>query len=88
MNVLMVINSFQLGGAEKVSYDLAKKLQEFENCNIYICAMGGVENPLEKQIFSKLSKEGLTCFSLNKPRKKGRLQCIFSLNIWRRKMKQ
>lgn len=79
MNVLILINSFRLGGAEKLSYDLCRQLRAISGCNTYLCAMGAVESNLEREIYSRLRDEGISCYSLKKPKMKGRIRCIFEL---------
>lgn len=79
MNVLVLINSFNLGGAEKLSYDLAKKLSLFSDLNVYLCCMSAVENATCESIINSFVHTGVKCMSLDKPRQSGRLKVLCSL---------
>lgn len=81
MNILFLINSFRLGGAEKLSYDIVQDLQNYENCTVYLCAMGKIETELEKNILKNLKDKKIKCLSLNKPRQKGRIKALHNLNL-------
>lgn len=49
MNILIIINSFRLGGAEKLCYDLAHKLSQKPGINVFLYSIGKVESDLEKK---------------------------------------
>lgn len=79
MNVLIIINSFRLGGAEKVCYDLALKLSEKPNVNVFLYSVGKVETALEKELFNKFEKTLVSVGSFNKPYKRQRLRTALKI---------
>ena len=79
MNVLILINSFKLGGAEKLSYDIAKKLEDYSDCHVFLCSMSSVKDELDQKIFQSFEDTKVTCLSLNKPKQKGRVKVILAL---------
>lgn len=74
MNVLIIINSFRLGGAEKLCYDLAKELYKKNNLHIYLYSIGKVSNDLEFTIFNNMKSLGIQVGSFNKPFKRERIK--------------
>lgn len=79
MNILFLINSYRLGGAEKLTYDYARIMSEKRGCNVFLCSIGSVGTKTEIEIFNELSKQGIKCFSLDKVSKKNRLKTIIKL---------
>ncbi len=78
MNVMLLINSFNLGGAEKLAYDLAK---EFVNAGIcvYLTSMGSIKTPLEHRLEKEMRQAGVHTLSLDKPAGRKRLQVIWDI---------
>lgn len=79
MNVLLLINSYRLGGAEKLAYDIAVKLAEYHDCHVFLCSMGNVVSELEHTVQNDLREKGINCHSLKKNRQKGRIKVIADL---------
>lgn len=84
---MMLINSYNLGGAEKLVYDLAENINARENIQIYICAMKSVDTKLEKQIQKQLEEKQIRCFSIEKGYKADRLKAIIRIGKLIRKYK-
>lgn len=78
MNLMFLINSFNLGGAEKLCYDIAINLKK-TNHNIYICSMSAISTPIEKEISQELQIKGINILSLEKGIRKDRVMCILKL---------
>lgn len=79
MNICILINSFNLGGAEKLMYDVAKVLKD-EKFNVVVIAMKCAETELELKIQNMLESVGLQTDTVNKPTGKGRLKSILKIN--------
>ncbi|MGL4656102.1 MAG: glycosyltransferase [Sarcina sp.] len=79
MKVLLLINSFNLGGAEKLIYDLANYLDKKKNINVVVCSIGKITTNLEKEMSKELRKKGIKVVSLEKRKQKDRIKCIFNL---------
>lgn len=73
---MLLINSFNLGGAEKLAYDLANKLKEKSDINIVLCSMKSVTTELEYAIKTDMEDKGISCFSIEKAYKGDRLKTI------------
>lgn len=84
---MMLINSYNLGGAEKLVYDLAENINTRKNIRIYICAMKSVDTKLEKQIQMQLEEKQITCLSIEKGYKTDRLKAIMRIGKLIRKYK-
>ena len=79
MNILIVINSFRLGGAEKLCYDLALKLSQNPSIKVFLYSVGKVETKLENELFREFEKTLVTVGSFNKPYKKQRLHTAIKI---------
>ncbi len=66
MNVCLLINSFNLGGAEKLMYDVSQVLKN-RGINVYLVAMKQAETELEKTVFAMLNNAGIQVDSIGKP---------------------
>lgn len=66
MNICLLINSFNLGGAEKLIYDIAEQLHKKQE-NVIVIAMKKAETAIEKRISSELKEKGIRIDSVNKP---------------------
>ena len=66
MNICLLINSFNLGGAEKLIYDIAEQLQKKQK-SLIVISMKKAETPLEKRISNGLTEKGIRIDSVNKP---------------------
>ena len=73
MNVLIIINSFRLGGAEKLCYDLARKLCQTKDTNVFLYSIGKIETELEKEMFASFANSPIKVGSFNKPYRKQRI---------------
>lgn len=76
MNVLLLINSFSLGGAEKLAYDLTEHLSRYDDLHVFLCCMGTFDDNLEAEIKKRLREKGLKCINLHKPARKGRIKVV------------
>lgn len=76
MNVLLLINSYNLGGAEKLSYDLARSYTPLEDINSYVCSMAPVETKTERNVFRELTDGGVCCLSIDKGCQKDRVKAL------------
>ena len=79
IKVMMLINSYNLGGAEKLVYDLAERINIKKNVRVYICAMKSIETRLEKHVQEQLEKKNIVCLSINKGYKRDRLKSIIKI---------
>lgn len=75
MNLLFIINSFSLGGAEKLVYDLALQLCG-QVARICVVGLYKTDLPIEKQLQDDLNKRGIKTYILNKRAKKDRFKSI------------
>lgn len=78
MNICLLINSFNLGGAEKLIYDIAFQLKK-NHKNVIVVAMKKAETPLEKNLSSQLSERGIPIDTINKPVGKGRIAAVLRI---------
>ena len=78
MNICLLINSFNLGGAEKLIYDIAEQLHRNQEYVIVI-AMKKPETALEKTISSQLAEKGIRTDSVNKPAGKKRVAAVLRI---------
>ena len=78
MNILFIINSFSLGGAEKLVYDLALQLCSQVN-HISIIGLYKNDLPVEAQMRGKLNKSGIKTYILDKRAKKDRLKSVWQI---------
>lgn len=79
MNVLIIINSFRLGGAEKLCYDLARELSLKREIQVFLFSIGAVKSALENEIFKSFEDSTVKVGSFNKPYKKQRLQTALKI---------
>lgn len=79
MNILIIINSFRLGGAEKLCYDLAYKLSQKPCTKVYLYSIGKVESDLERKLFQTFGASSITVGSFDKPYRKQRLQTALKI---------
>lgn len=77
MKIMFVINSFNLGGAEKLVYDLAPRMKNKND--IIVVSLKAVETDLEKQNSKRLLNQNIKCIALSKGKRKDRLQTVLSL---------
>ena len=80
MNILIIINSFRLGGAEKLCYDLAKKLSQKPTIKVFLYSIGSIETELERCIYSDFKNTTVEVGSFNKPYRKKRVETILKIN--------
>ena len=78
MKVGILINSFNLGGAEKLVYDVARILKKRE-ISFTLISMKRAETKIELQIENKLINMGYEVASINKPAKKRRCASILAI---------
>lgn len=78
MKIGILINSFNLGGAEKLMYDVAGVLYS-RAIPFTLISMKKAETALELQIQKKLTDCGYETVSVNKPVGKGRLSSVISI---------
>ena len=79
MNVLIIINSFRLGGAEKLCYDLARKLSQKPDVKVFLYSVGKVQNLLENELFQSFSGTPVIVGAFDKPYKKQRLKTAWKI---------
>lgn len=79
MNIMILINSFRLGGAEKICYDIAENLLKIKDNHVILCSIGKIETDLEKEMSVRMKNKGIQCISLEKRPKRDRLKIIFKL---------
>lgn len=73
---MMLINSYNLGGAEKLVYDICLELKNKEYADIYICSIKSIETKVEKQLVGNLEQQGIKCLSIDKGYKSNRINAI------------
>lgn len=78
MKIGILINSFNLGGAEKLMYDVSGVLYS-RAIPFTLISMKRAETALELQIQKKLTDCGYETVSVNKPVGKGRLSSVISI---------
>ncbi|WP_221567168.1 glycosyltransferase [Alkalihalobacillus sp. TS-13] len=79
LNLLFIINSFSIAGAEKLVYALSKNIDK-NLFNIYICSIGLSKNENENNLRKELEeKHGIKTFCLEKKKNKNRLNAIIKL---------
>lgn len=78
IRVLHLINSFSLCGAEKLVFDIVKKMDK-SKFKLFVCSVGKGNKDFEEEIIQDLNKASITTFCLNKPYKKERLKTILKL---------
>lgn len=86
MNICILINSFNLGGAEKLMYDVAQELHT-KGENVVLVAMKKAETELEITIKNKLENTGLTVDSIDKPVNKGKIRSVIKIRSLLKKYK-
>lgn len=79
MNILIIINSFRLGGAEKLCYDLAHQLSQKQGINVFLYSVGKIETQLEHTVFQMFGSSTINVGSFNKPYKKQRVRTILKI---------
>lgn len=87
LKIMMLINSFNLGGAEKLVYDISEILSSGKQCEVYVCSVKSIQTDLEKSIQQRLELKGVTCLSINKEFQKDRLKAIYRIRNFLRKYK-
>lgn len=75
MKIMMYINSFNLGGAEKLVYDISECLAN-RGVSISILSVGAISTPLEVENAKKMKEIGISVLSINKTPGKNRIQAI------------
>ena len=78
INLVLLINSFNLGGAEKLIYDLASNYNK-EVINCHVVSMAPINSKLEKELSTSLKEKNIKVYSLNKRPQKDKLKCIVTL---------
>lgn len=86
INLVLLINSFNLGGAEKLIYDLALNYNK-NKFNCHVVSMAPINSNLEKKISKSLTKKNIKIYSLNKAPKKDKIKCIIRLIKYLKKNK-
>lgn len=76
---MMLINSYNLGGAEKLVYDLVHTMKGKDNIRVCVCAMKKVETELERTIKTRLESENILCYSIEKKYRRDRISAIFRI---------
>ncbi len=77
MNICLLVNSFNLGGAEKLVFDIAEQLNnEF---GIVVVAMKRAETEFENTVEAELNKKGITTDTVNKPVGKEKISAILNI---------
>jgi glycosyltransferase involved in cell wall biosynthesis len=78
ITLMQVINSFLIGGAEKLVFDLVTMIdkQKFE---VLLCSMGTIRNNIEENICKDLQEKGIKILVLGKPQRKQRIETILKL---------
>lgn len=78
INLLFLINSLRLGGAEKLVYDIALSLNQ-NVYNIYVLSVSKISDELEIENQDLLKKYNISVISLDKRYKRDRIKSIFKL---------
>lgn len=78
MKILFVINSFSIGGAEKLVYNLALQLIR-KTKGISIVGLYKINSSIEKQMCEELEREGIKIYIIGKRPKKDRLKSIYQI---------
>jgi len=78
IKVMHLINSFSLGGAEKLVFDLAPAMDR-ERFEVFVCAMASRGDRIEESIRSGLEKSGIRTISLKKKARRDRIKAIWKL---------
>lgn len=87
MRVGILINSFNLGGAEKLMHDVARSLKE-KGISVFLISMKAPETDFEKMVYQDLMKrEKFRVKYINKPVGKGKLKAILKIAKLIRKYK-
>ena len=87
MNILIIINSFKLGGAEKMCYDIARELRLKNDVHVFLFSIGKVESALEHKLFNSFLNSNIMVGSFDKPYKKQRLQTAIKIKKFCKKNK-
>ena len=86
MKVCLLINSFNLGGAEKLMYDMAAAL-EAKGVEVHLVAMKKAETELEKKIFAKLLDKNFRVGAIDKPVGSGKVKSVLAIRKYLKKNK-
>src|SRR5450756_735361 len=78
MNIMLLINSLTRGGAEKLNYDIAERIDKREN-SVSVCSVGAIDNDSKLHIKTELEKRGVHVLSLHKRPKRDRIPCVMRL---------
>lgn len=78
ISVMHLINSFSLAGAEKLVYDICKRIDK-NKFEVYICSIGFQDTDIEKQIIDELEKESIHTLTLRKQKNRQRISAILAL---------
>ena len=73
-----LINSYSLGGAEKLVFDLVTKMDK-DKFKVLICSVVKSENEVAVKIREDMESNGVRVLSLDKPPRKKRLRSIVRL---------
>lgn len=86
MKIAILINSFNLGGAEKLMYDVVETLNK-KKIDAVLVSMKKQETDFEKKVFEDLERRNIKCFTISKPVGKGRLKAVLDIAHFIRKNK-
>ena len=86
MRVAVFINSFNLGGAEKLMYDVAEGLEK-KGIEVFLVSMKKAETEFEKSVFADVSKKIKNVCTIAKPVQKGRAKAVADIAKFLRKNK-
>jgi|LSQX01.3.fsa_nt_gb glycosyltransferase involved in cell wall biosynthesis len=78
IRIMHLINSFSLAGAEKLVYDICKRIDK-NKFEVYICSIGYQNTAMEKHIINELEHEDIHTTTLKKEKNKKRIRTIFEL---------
>ena len=76
--VALLINSYNLGGAEKLMYDVAAQLTS-DGAEVCLVSMKKPETKLEKEIFDDVRSRGIASYTIDKPCGGKKLKTIFDI---------
>ncbi len=86
MRVAIIVNSFNLGGAEKLMYDVSEVLSR-KGQEVYLISMKKAETDFEKKVCEDLKKRNINYFTISKPVGKGKIKAIIDIGRFLKKHK-
>jgi len=76
--VMHIINAYALGGAEKLVFDIARRMDKTK-FNVFVCSIGAREDDIEQAVRHDLQSQGIKTLSLDKPPHKQRVHTVVKL---------